>query len=240
KKPVAERIGERVGDTLTLSILSITLTYLLTIPLGLYMTAKDGKWQEQALSTLFYVLYSIPSYVAALYLIVLFAVQLDLLPLRGLSSDPEIYDHLSAPGRAIDLMKHTAMPLFCTTFVQLAFYARFVRSNMLEVVRQDYVRTARAKGVSEPVVFYRHALRNALIPLCTLIGLSLPGLLAGSVILERIFNWPGIGRLFYEVILQRDYPVIMGLVLTFAVLVQVGSLLSDVLYAVVDPRIKYS
>ncbi len=240
KKPVTERIGERAGATLILSLLSILITYGLTIPFGLYMTAKNGKWQEQVLSSGFYVLYSIPNYVAGLYLILLFAVRLDVLPLRGVTSDPEVYAALPLWGKALDVLKHVAMPLFCYTFVGLAFYARFVRATMLEVVRQDFIRTARAKGVSEPVVFYRHAFRNALIPLCTLIGLALPGLLAGSVLIEKIFNWPGMGRLFLEAITQRDYPVIMGLVLTFAVLVQAGSLLSDVLYAVVDPRITYS
>jgi len=240
KKRVTERIGERMGATLSLSVISIVLTYLLTIPLGLYMTAKNGRWQEQALSTFFYVLYSIPNYVAALYLILILSVRLDLLPLRGIYSDPEVYDKLSVLGKAADLFKHLVLPVFCYTYGSLAYYSRFIRTNMLEVVRQDYVRTARAKGLPESVVFYRHAFRNALIPLCTLIGLALPGLLGGSVILERVFSWPGMGKLFLEAITERDYPVVMGLVLTFAVLVQLGSLLSDVLYTIVDPRIEYS
>ncbi len=239
-KPVTQRIIERAGPTLTLSLISITLTYLLTIPVGLYMTAKNDRWQEHLLSNFFYVLHSIPSYVTALYLILILAVRFDILPLRGMRSDPEIYDALSPTGRALDVLKHLVLPVFCYTYGGLAYCARFIRMNMLEVIRQDYIRTARAKGVAESVVFYRHAFRNALMPLCTLIGLSLPGLLSGAVILEQIFSWPGMGSLFLESITQRDYPVVMGLTLTFSVLVLAGTLLADVLYAVVDPRVKYS
>jgi peptide/nickel transport system permease protein len=240
RKLVTERIGERLGPTLNLSLISIGLMYLLSIPIGLYMTAKNGKWQEQLLSNFFYLLYSFPSYVMALYLILFLSVRLDLLPLGGMTSRGDEYDRMSAAGKAWDHFTHLILPVTCYTYGGLAYYTRFIRMNMLEVTRQDYVRTARAKGVSEPVVFYRHAFRNALIPLVTLLGLALPGLLGGSVILEKIFSWPGMGNLFFDAITQRDYPVIMGLTLTFAVLVQAGSLLSDILYAVVDPRISYS
>jgi peptide/nickel transport system permease protein len=240
QRPVTERIGERIGPTLTLSLISITLIYLLSIPLGLYTTARSGRWQEQALSTLFYMLYSIPSFVMALFLILLFAVKLKLLPLRAMTSDAEIYDQLSTAGKALDHLKHLAIPVFCFTYGGLAYMTRFIRSNMLEVIRQDYVRTARAKGLDEKVIFLKHAFRNTLIPLATLLGLSLPGLLSGSVILEQIFSWPGIGQLYLTAISTRDYPIIMGLTFTFACLALAGNLLADIIYGIVDPRIAYS
>jgi peptide/nickel transport system permease protein len=132
------------------------------------------------------------------------------------------------------------LPLTCFTVGGFAYDVRFTRANMLEVIRQDYVRTARAKGLPERTVFFKHAFRNTLIPLVTILGLSLPGLLSGAVILEQIYSWPGMGHLFLEAISQRDYPVIMGNTLMFSALVLVGNLLSDILYAFVDPRITYS
>jgi peptide/nickel transport system permease protein len=239
QRPVTERIGERIGPTLTLSVISITLVYLLSVPLGLYMTARSGRWQEQALSTLFYVLYSIPSFVMALFLILLFAVKWKMLPLRAMKADAEVYDQLTTVGQALDQLRHLILPVFCFTYGSLAYMTRFVRSNMLEVIRQDYVRTARAKGLDEKVVFFKHAFRNTLIPLATLLGLALPGLLGGSVILEQIFSWPGIGQLYFTAIATRDYPIVMGLTFTFACLALAGNLLADVIYAVVDPRIAY-
>jgi peptide/nickel transport system permease protein len=238
-RPVAERIGERMGPTLTLSLISLTLIYLFSIPVGLYMTSKNGRWQEQTLSSIFYALYAFPSFVMALYLILFFSVRLDVLPLRGMTSDGEVYNQLSALGKVFDRLKHLILPVFCYTYGGLAYLTRFIRSNMLEVARQDYVRTARAKGLDEKTVFLKHAFRNTLIPLVTQLGLALPGLLGGAVILERIFTWPGMGNLYFDAIGMRDYPVIMGLTLTFAVLVLLGNLLADVLYAAVDPRISY-
>jgi len=135
---------------------------------------------------------------------------------------------------------HMILPVTCYTYGSLAYYTRFIRSNLAEVVRQDYVRTARAKGLTEGVILVKHAFRNALVPFVTLIGLSLPALLSGSVILERIFAWPGMGRLFFEAIDGRDYPLIMGLTMAFSVVILLGTLLADLLYALVDPRITYS
>jgi peptide/nickel transport system permease protein len=240
QRPVTERIGERIGPTLTLSTISITLVYLLSIPIGLYTTARAGRWQEQLLSTFFYVLYSIPSFVMALYLILLVAVRLKLLPLGAMKSDDEVYGQLSMSGKAFDQMRHLVLPVFCYTYGSFAYMTRFIRSNMLEVIRQDYVRTARAKGLDEKVVFLKHAFRNTLIPLVTLLGFALPGMLSGSVILEQIFSWPGMGQLYFTAISTRDYPIIMGLTFTFACLALIGNLLADILYAIVDPRIAYS
>ena len=150
------------------------------------------------------------------------------------------YEDLSLWGKVWDLTRHALLPVLCETYGVLAYYSRFVHSNMQEVIRQDYIRTARAKGVGPRRVIVHHAFRNALIPLVTLFGLTLPALLGGAVILEQIFSWPGIGNLFYQSIEQRDYPTIMGLVLMFSVLTLLGQLLADLLYGVVDPRVGYS
>ena len=146
---------------------------------------------------------------------------------------------LSLVGRMADLAKHYVMITFCFTFGNLAYYSRFVRQNLLEVVRQDYVRTARAKGLGERAVILRHAFLNSLIPLISLIGLTFPFVLSGSVILEYMFNWPGLGRLYFESVLQRDYPTVMGLNFITALLVLVSTLLADLAYGIVDPRVSY-
>jgi peptide/nickel transport system permease protein len=238
KQPVTRLIAERVWPTLMLSLSSLALMYLLSIPLGLLASARSGTADERAMSTGLYMLYSFPSFVAALFLQILFAVHLGWLPLMGMTSDN--YADLSTLGRAWDVLKHALMPIACETYGSLAYYSRFIHANMEEAVRQDYVRTARAKGVDPYRVLFHHAFRNTLIPLVTMVGLTLPGLLSGAVILEQIFSWPGMGRLFFESIRERDYPTIMGLTLMFSVLTLMGQLLADTLYAVVDPRVSYS
>ena len=147
---------------------------------------------------------------------------------------------MTETGKIVDILKHMILPVFCFTYGSLAYFSRFVKSNMEEVIRQDYIRTAKAKGVGPVRILLHHAFRNTLIPFVTLIGLTLPALLGGSVVLEQIFNWPGMGLLFLESIYRRDYPVIMGLTLMFSVLTLIGQLLADILYAVVDPRVTYS
>jgi peptide/nickel transport system permease protein len=235
--PVARLIAERVPATLMLSVTSLVLTYVLSIPIGLWATVKSGTLAERTISTGLYMLYSLPSFVAALYLQLLFYSRLGWLPLYGMTSDH--FETLSAAGKAWDLFKHAVLPITCFTYVSLAYYSRFVKANMQEVIRQDYIRTARAKGVSYGRVIWHHAFRNTLIPLVTLVGLTLPSLLGGAVILEQIFSWPGMGRLYFEAIGQRDYETIMGLTLMFSLLTLGGQLLADILYAVVDPRVTY-
>lgn len=238
---VAKVIGQRVGPTLLLTISSLLISYLLAIPLGLYSTARSGKPDERAVSVLLYMLYSLPAFVAALGLQVLFSIKLKgtrfELPLFGMTSDN--YSELSFVQQFSDLFCHSLLPVACFTYGALAFYSRFIRANMEEVIRQDYIRTARAKGVGSRSILLHHAFRNTLIPLVTMIGLELPALLSGSIILEQIFSWPGMGKLFFESIRMRDYPTTMGLVLLFSVLTLIGQLLADILYAVVDPRVTY-
>jgi peptide/nickel transport system permease protein len=236
-KPVAQLIAERVPATLMLSASSLVLSYLLSVPIGLWATVRSGTYRERAVSTLLYMLYSLPAFVAALYLQLLFYSKLGWLPLFGMTSDN--YEALSAAGKAWDILKHSILPIACFTYGSLAYYSRFVQANMEEVIRQDYIRTARAKGVPPGRVIWHHAFRNTLIPFVTLLGLTLPSLLGGAVILEQIFSWPGMGRLYFEAIGQRDYDTIMGLTLMFSVLTLLGQLLADILYAVVDPRVTY-
>ncbi len=235
--PVSRLIVERMPATLLLSITSMVLTYLLSIPIGLWATVHAGSLRERTVSSLLYMFYSLPAFVAALFLQLLFAVKLEWLPLFGMTSDG--FASLSLWGKTWDLFLHSFLPIVCFTYGSLAYYSRFIRANMQEEIRQDYVRTAKAKGVPPGRVIWHHAFRNTLIPLVTLIGLTLPHLLSGAVILEQIFTWPGMGRLYFEAISRRDYDTIMGLTLMFSILTLLGQLLADVLYAVVDPRVSY-
>ena len=238
RRKVSVIISERLPKTLMLTGTSLLLTYLLCIPLGLWTTAQSGTFRERALSTFLYVLYALPTFVAAVYLNLIIAVRWDLLPLYGSSS--EKFNEMSTLGQFQDILAHAALPIFCLTYGSLAYYTRFIKANMMETVQQDYVRTAKAKGASPGRVLIIHAFRNSLIPLVTMVGLTLPTLLAGSVILETIYQWNGIGFLFFQSISGREYPVIMGLVLMFSAMTLLGQLLADVLYAIVDPRITYS
>jgi peptide/nickel transport system permease protein len=235
--PVSRLIVERMPATLLLSITSMVLTYLLSIPIGLWATVHAGSLRERTVSSLLYMFYSLPAFVAALFLQLLFAVKLEWLPLFGMTSDG--FESLSLWGKTWDLLRHSFLPIVCFTYGSLAYYSRFIRANMQEEIRQDYVRTAKAKGVPPGRVIWHHAFRNTLIPLVTLIGLTLPHLLSGAVILEQIFTWPGMGRLYFEAISRRDYDTIMGLTLMFSILTLLGQLLADVMYAVVDPRVSY-
>lgn len=238
KQPVEAAIGQRIGPTLLLSVTSLVLALMLSIPLGLIASARSGRTDERTMSTVLYMLYSFPAFVAALLLQYLFYSKLDWLPLDRMHGDD--YESLSAWGRFTDLVWHLVLPVACYTYGSLAYEARFVRANMAEVLRADYIRTARAKGVGPVGVIVKHAFRNTLIPMVTLLGFMLPALLSGTVVLEKIFSWPGMGLLFLEAIYARDYPLIMGLTLLFSVLTLLGTLLADVLYAVVDPRVAYS
>jgi peptide/nickel transport system permease protein len=185
-----------------------------------------------------YALYAVPSYVMAILLVYTVGVQWELLPFRGMTSDG--FDQMDFLGKAKDLAGHLVLITFCYTYHSVTFDSRFVRGNLLEVLRQDFVRTARAKGLPERTVVLRHAFRNTFIPLLTRAGSMVPVLVSGAVILEVIFNWPGLGRLFFEGVAARDYPVMMAGVVISAVLVQVGILLSDLAYAWADPRISYA
>jgi len=238
RRSVVELILESLGPTLLLSVTSILLAYGISIPLGLFSAHRNGRADERVLTASLYALHSFPSYVMAILLILAFSVKVRWFPVFGLRSSN--YDELSTSGKALDLLWHMALPVACYTYGAIAYYTRFIRSTIAEVLRQDYIRTARAKGLGEFTVLVKHAFRNSLIPFVTLIGFSFPALLSGSVILERIFAWPGMGQLFFESILYRDYPLIMALTMVFTLLVLAGNLIADLLYGLVDPRITYA
>jgi peptide/nickel transport system permease protein len=183
--------------------------------------------------------FAVPTFWLALLLMIFFGINLGWLPISGLRSLN--YEYLGAYRPVpIDLVKHLILPVFVSAFGGLAGLSRYMRANMLEVIRQDYIMTARAKGLSERDVIYRHALRNALLPAITILGLSIPGLIGGSVIFETIFAIPGMGQLFYMAVMARDYPTVMGILLIGAILTLLGNLIADVSYALADPRIRIS
>jgi peptide/nickel transport system permease protein len=236
-RKVIDKILEALPNTLLLNVISLILIYLISLPLGIISAVKQNSWVDKSITSVLFVLYSLPAIWIALLLILLFYVRLDWLPAGGLQS-LEASDYSFLPW-LWDRLMHIILPVTCFTYAGFAVISRYVRSSMLEVIRQDYIRTARAKGLSENKVIYKHGLSNALIPIVTLLGLELPGLLGGSVILEQIFAWPGLGWLFFDALNARDYTTIMGLTVFTAILVLLGTLLADILYAVVDPRVHY-
>ncbi len=236
-RPVLSIIGERLPATLLLSGLSEVLLFLIAVPLGVAAAYYQGKWFDRFTTLFSFVGFATPTFWLALMLMLVFGVQLGWLPVSGMTSIGSEY--LPWYQKAWDMAQHLFLPLFVTTFGGLASVSRYARTSMLEVIRQDYIRTARAKGLSEFQVVVRHALPNALLPVITLVGLSLPGLIGGSPIIETIFSWPGMGRLFYEAIMSRNYPVVMGVSIIAAFLTLLGSLLADIGYAMLDPRIRY-
>lgn len=233
KQPVAQRIGERLGPTLTLSLAALLLAYAVAIPVGVISATRQYSIMDYGSTILALVGVSIPGFFLGIGLIYVVSLKMNLLPVSGMNT-------LGANGGISDLLKHLILPAIVLSSGTMGSVFRYTRSAMLDVVRQDYIRTARAKGISQRKVTYKHALRNALIPVITLLGLQLPALLGGAVITEQVFRWPGMGLLTIEAITQRDYPVLMGLNLMAAVLVVLGGFLSEALYSMADPRIRFS
>ncbi len=235
-RKVWHKIRERIPVTLSINLLSEVIIFLVAVPLGLYAAVRRGSLFDRASTVTVFVGFAMPGFWLALLLMILFGVKLGWLPISGLVSLG--YDSLSIAGRVADRARHLVLPVFVGAFSGLAGLSRFMRSNMLEVIRQDYIATARAKGLGERAVVYRHALRNALLPVITILGLSVPGLLGGSVIMESIFAIPGLGQLFFQGVMSRDYPLILAELVLTAFLTLLGNLLADVGYAVADPRIR--
>lgn len=237
KTPVREMIQERMGPTLALGVSSQLLVFLFGLPIGILAATRRNTWVDNLVTIVAYAGLSIPSFFFGLLLLKWLALDgLKILPSAGFMTPGE---ELSGLALSWDILKHLILPALALGITSIAGLMSYVRSSMLEVLRQDYVRTARAKGLAERVVIYKHALRNAMIPVVTIIGLQLPALVGGAIITESIFMWPGIGRLAYTVLLERDYPVMMALNLMFAFLTMLGSLMADIGYALVDPRIRY-
>jgi peptide/nickel transport system permease protein len=236
RRPVLDLIAERIPATLQLTLSALVLGYGLGIMMGLAAAAAYGGWPDQVIRFVSVLGTALPGFWLGLILIIAFGVQLRWLPIGGMRD-------ITRPDAAFDLwdsIRHMIMPVSVLALAIAADAARYVRAEVLEVLEQDYVRTARAKGLAENAVFYRHIIRNALIPIATFIGPALGGLLGGAVIIEQVFSWPGMGRLIVNSVFQRDYPVVMGTVLVSAVLYIIGLLISDLLYSLLDPRVTYS
>jgi len=236
-KPVTEKIMERIPITLTINLLSLFIVLVVAIPIGIISAVKRNSLLDKGLTVFVFIGFSMPGYWLALLLMILFGIKLRILPISGLESLTA--GELKGLALWIDRAKHLILPVFVSAFGGLAGFSRYMRQSMLEVLHQDYIMTAKAKGLSEFQVIRRHALKNSLLPIVTLLGLSVPGLIGGSVIFETIFAIPGMGQLFYEAAMARDYPTIMGILTIGAVLTLIGNLLADITYALIDPRIRY-
>lgn len=236
RRPVWDKIKERIGITVGLNLLAMFIILAVAIPLGVIAACRPHSWFDRGTTLFVFFGFAMPTFWLALLLIMFFGVYLDWLPISGLTSLN--FKQYTFWQKIQDLAAHLALPVLVSAFGGLAGMSRYMRGNMLEVIRQDYITTARAKGLPERVVIFKHALRNALLPVITILGLSVPGLIGGSVIFESIFAIPGMGQLFYGAVMARDYPLVMGELVIGAVLTLMGNLLADVGYALVDPRIR--
>lgn len=237
-RPVLTKILERLPVTLFINIASLLLVFALGIPLGVRSALKEGSLFDGCTGFLVFLGFAAPTFWVALLLMQLLSVHLGWLPVSGLKSLD--FEYFSWPRKILDLGWHLALPVSVSAFSGIAGIVRYMRANMIEVLRKPFIMAARAKGLPEHLVLYKHGLRNAVLPIVTILGLSVPGLLGGSVIFESIFALPGIGQLFFEAVMTRDYPLIMAEVVLGAGLTMLGNLIADVGYACVDPRIRYN
>lgn len=230
-RPVTAVIRDRLSNTLILSLSAFILALLISIPLGVSCALKQNKWYDYVTTAFSLIGISLPVFWLGILLILVFAVRLRLLPSAGMAT-------LGQEFSLVDRLAHLVMPVTVIVVWRVAPWTRYVRSSMIEAMREDYIRTARAKGLAESSVNFKHALKNALIPVVTIIGLSLPRVVAGSVVTETVFAWPGMGRLAVNAAYYRDYPVIMGLLVVFSTMVVISNLFIDILYMYLDPRVR--
>lgn len=233
RQPIAQKIRERIWPTLRLMSCALILALLIAVPVGVLSALRQYSFMDYAVTILGFTAIAVPSFFLALSGIYIFAIKLGWLPTAGMYT-------VGRPQTLWDSLHHLILPATVLGLAEAAPLIRYVRSSMLEVIRQDYVNVARAKGLRESAVIYRHALRNALIPLITVVALSLPRLFGGTVIIEKIFAWPGMGTLAIDAVIARNYPVILAINLIAALLILGSNLLADILYAIIDPRIKYT
>lgn len=233
---VSKKILERLPITITISILSLFLIFLIAVPIGIISAVKENSLFDKSSTVFVFIGFAMPTFWLALLMMSLFGVSLGWLPISGIKSLE--FEQYNLFEKLIDLSRHLILPVFTLAFIGLAGISRYMRTSMLEVLHKDFIRTARAKGLSERSVIYKHALKNALLPIVTIIGLLIPGLIGGSVIFESIFAIPGMGKLFFDSVMARDYPVVMGLSYITAILTLLGNFLADITYAYVDPRIR--
>lgn len=237
QRPVWDKIKERLPVTLLINSVSLMIILIISIPLGVFGAVRAGSLWDRILTVIVFIGYAMPSFWLAIILMMIFGVRLQWLPISGLHSTIG-YDEMNVLEKIWDWTKHLLCPLFVATFGGIAGFSRYIRNSMLEVLHSDFILFARAKGLPENMVVYKHALRNALLPLITILGLSVPGLIGGSVIFETIFGIPGIGQLMWQAVMARDYPVIMANLFLTAILTLLGNLLADIGYALADPRIR--
>lgn len=238
KRPVAEEIKDALPNTVQLSVLALILELVVGIGIGIVAAVRQYSWFDSSTRVGALALYSMPSFYLGLVLLFLFAGGVwHWLPAGGMY-DIVRYGEMNGAERLWSRLQHILLPTITLGLGSAASISRYMRGQLLEVIRQDYIRTARSKGLPESAVVFRHGLRNALMPIVTIMGLSLPSLLAGAVITENVFTWPGMGRVAVDAALQRDYPMFLAVNLMFATMVVLGNLVADVLYAVVDPRVR--
>lgn len=235
KRPVSEVAGDFLWNTFLLNIVVFILSFGIAIPVGIICAVKQYSKTDSFWTVFSLIGISMPSFFFGLLLIFTLAVNIKIFPISGMITPGVDYTGLAY---ILDVAKHMVLPAVVLTISSLASLVRYVRNSMLEVIKQDYIRTARSKGLAEKVVIYKHAFRNALIPIVTLLGIYIPFLFTGSVITEQVFVWPGIGRVLYESVIMRDYNIVMTLNMFFAILMLMGNLLQDIGYAIVDPRVK--
>lgn len=235
-RPVMDKILERLPLTIGMNVASLVLTLLIAIPCGVYSAVHRGGIGDRLLTILVFIGFAMPSFWLALILMMIFGIDLGWLPMSGLTSLG--FEGMTTWQKICDVTSHLILPVAVYTFGSLAGMSRYMRACMLDVLEQDYMLTAKAKGLSGACVIWKHGLRNALLPLITLLGLSVPGLIGGSVIIESIFALPGLGQLFYAAVMARDYPLIMGNLVLGAVLTLAGNVLADMCYSYADPRIR--
>ncbi len=236
-RPVVEKILERIPLTLTINILSLFLILIIAIPLGIRSAVLEGSLFDKSVTIMVFIGFAMPTFWLALLCMNFFSIQLGWLPISGIKSLD--FEYFNFWQKVIDYARHLILPVAVSSIGGLAGVSRYMRSSMVEALKQPYIYTARAKGLSQARVVYKHGLRNAVLPIVTILGLSIPGLLGGSVIFESIFAIPGIGRLFFEAVMMRDYPLIMAEIVLVAVLTMLGNLIADISYAYVDPRVRY-
>ena len=239
RRPVSEMIGERIPNTLLLVGLSFLVTLLIALPVGILSALKPYSLFDYIATTITFLGQSLPVYWLGLGLILLFYVTLKN-PFNGNPLFPGgSMNTFGKEGDLLDTLRHLVLPVTALSLGWAAWYSRFLRSGMLDVLHEDYIRTAHAKGLSNRAVNYNHALKNAILPLVTLMALDLPTLFAGALFVETIFSWPGMGRLFWDAARGRDYPVLLGVVMITAVLIIGANILADLAYGLLDPRVKY-
>ena len=233
--PVTGLIGERLPATLLLVLCAVALAFVVGTSLGVLASRRPNGLLSQSITALSLIGFAAPVFWTGMMLIILLASVVPVFPVSGMRS---VDSTASGPGDWLDVAHHLVLPVLTLALVYLAQYSRLARASMLDVLGSDYIRTARAKGLADRVVLYKHALRNAVLPVVTMLGLQFGNVVAGAVLVETVFNWPGLGRLAFDSVLRRDYPTILGVLLFSSIVVVVMNLVTDFVYRLVDPRIK--